>query len=149
MLSNLATLRKHLEMVFVQHILLCFNRRCQGSSFTATQDCRRCWERVPLPAFKKRKKENPRYLLLPGQDPPRRCDGASHCRALWVPSGRRGLPMPRLPGRGVSSSTERGRLHCRWDRVPPVLQRGGTALCSPLGLKALPSKSHAVACDKL
>lgn len=37
MLSNLATLGKHLELVFLQHILLCFKRRCQGSSFTATQ----------------------------------------------------------------------------------------------------------------
>lgn len=49
MLSNLATLGKHLEMVFVQHILLCFNRRCQGSSVAASRGCGRRWSRPLCP----------------------------------------------------------------------------------------------------
>jgi len=151
MLSNLATLGKHLEMVFVQHILLCFNRRCQGSSFTAAQGCRRCWETVPLRACKrKEKKKTPDICCCRGR--------VGAAGAGWV---RRGFPLPGSVGASRPASSPRaasagelgdlrhgaGPAARPGARGPPVLP--STAPSPPAGLKALPSKSHAAVCDKL
>lgn len=147
-MSNLATLGKHLEMVFVQHILLCFNRRCQGSSFTATQDCRRCWETVPLPAFKKRKKKIPaiccsrgRILLGDAVKLPIAALGASRLAGEVSPR--------RFAGEVGGLEHGAGPLALPVGQGPPRPAGKGTALCSASALKALPSEGRAAAWDKL
>lgn len=122
MLSNLATLRKHLEMVFVEHILLCFNRRCRGSSFTAAQGCGQRWETGPLPAFRNREKKIPHLCSSRGR--------ILLGNALELP-----LPSSAGPFWPVFAGEVGGFQH------GAAGQGWGHCLVFSLGIKALPSES--------